>query len=136
LHSAVSAFAGAAIFLYRCFWGRIKKGECVMQKNIKKPQINSVFITPHAYQRYRDRVNNEASKNEISKTIKEVIKFGKVIYTKHDGSHKEFVLKYNGLEVLADIQNSQATVVTCYGYSDYAKWYRRQEYFARRSYCS
>lgn len=100
------------------------------------PKYNHIFITPHAYARYYDRVDAEAPKNEITETIKEIVKHGEVIYTKRSGPHKEYVLKYNGLEILVEVQNAKATVITCYGYSDYAKWYRRQEYFTRRSYCA
>lgn len=109
----------------------------VQKQNLSKPQITSVFITPHAYQRYLERVDDTASMEEATEIITEIALYGKAVYIKQgDHGQKQYVLQYKGQEILAAIQHGHASVITCYGDTALAKWYRRQQYFVRRAFCA
>jgi hypothetical protein len=108
-----------------------------MEKNIQKPHFTDVFITPHAYQRFFERVDSSMSKDEAKDIMAEIALRGKVIHVKRGRyAQKQYVLLYRGLEILVAVEQGVAKVVTCYGDTAFAKWYRRQQHFAQRTYCA
>jgi len=109
----------------------------IQKQNIPKPQVTSVFITPHAYQRFWERVDDTISREEATEIITEIALQGKAVYIKQGNyGQKQYVLQYKGLEILAAIRHGHASVITCYGDTAFAKWYRRQQHFDRRAYCA
>jgi len=102
------------------------------------PSFETIIVTPHALMRYRQRVEDCSTDEEITAFLTAAVLHGKVVHTKigHKGN-PQYVLKHMGIEILAAKEkNNKAVVVTCYGDSSYAKWYRRQNYNIRRAYCA
>ena len=109
-----------------------------MSCSISMPTFQKIVVTPHAIMRYRERVDDQKSDKEITKLLTAAVRYGTVVHTKkgHRGN-PQYVLKHMGIEILAAKEkNDKAGVVTCYGDSSYAKWYRRQNYNIRRAYCA
>jgi hypothetical protein len=104
------------------------------------PSFETIIVTPHAVMRYRQRVEDcsISTDEEITAFLTAAVKYGRVVHTKigHKGN-PQYVFKYQGIEVLAAKEgNGKAVVVTCYGDSQYARWYRRQRYCVRRAFCA
>jgi len=102
------------------------------------PSFETIIVTPHAVMRYRQRVEDCSTDEEIAEFLAAAVLYGKVVHTKtgHKGN-PQYVFKYQGIEVLAAKEGSdKAVVVTCYGDSQYARWYRRQSYCIRRAFCA
>lgn len=108
-----------------------------MGKYIQKPHFSDVFITPHAYQRFSERVDSTISKDEAKNIMAEIAMQGKVVHIKHGRNNKkQYVILHQGLEILVAVELGVAKVVTCYGDTTFAKWYRRQQHFDHRTYCA
>jgi hypothetical protein len=108
-----------------------------MENKMGKPHFTDVFITPHAYQRFFERVDNTITKDEAKEMMTEIAIMGKVVHVKRGRyGQKQYVLLYQRLEILIAVEKGVAKVVTCYGDTAFAKWYRRQQHFAQRTYCA
>jgi hypothetical protein len=108
-----------------------------MENKMGKPHFTDVFITPHAYQRFFERVDNTITKDEAKEMMTEIAMMGKVVHVKRGRyGQKQYVLLYQRLEILIAVEKGVAKVVTCYGDTAFAKWYRRQQHFAQRTYCA
>jgi hypothetical protein len=77
------------------------------------------------------------SKDKAKDIMAEIALRGKVIHVKQGRyGQKQYVLLYQRLEILIAVERGVAKVVTCYGDTAFAKWYRRQQHFAQRTYCA
>lgn len=98
---------------------------------------DKIFITPHAYKRFAERIDDTLSKEQMFNIMAEIVRKGTIIYKNRVSSKglKDYILRYNDIEIVVAINNREVTVVTCLGYSEYANWQRRQSQIKHRAFC-
>jgi len=87
-----------------------------------------IIITKHAIKRYRERLFDfNSADNIISNILRDVARKGKLLHVKPGGGGQCFEVKYKGISVVLYNNGTESVIITCLGDAAYRKWIKNQE---------